>query len=108
MLTEDVRLPRAVRTSRGRRAFGIIRTPQAKTSPYNFFATVTNFGTIDGLNHVAIFAFTDVNVTNGAGGQITSLINNGIYASNGVATVVNSGNISVGGLGYAIRARRAR
>ena len=49
------------------------------------FATVTNFGTIDGLNHVAIFAFTDVNVTNGAGGQITSLINNGIYASNGVA-----------------------
>ena len=36
VLTEDVRLPRAVRTSRGRRAFGIIRTPQAKTSPYFF------------------------------------------------------------------------
>ncbi|WP_244608384.1 autotransporter outer membrane beta-barrel domain-containing protein [Bradyrhizobium algeriense] len=68
------------------------------------FAHVTNQGTITGLNNIAIYALTDINVTNGVGAQITSLINNGIYASNGVATVVNSGNISVGGLGYAIRA----
>lgn len=67
-------------------------------------ANVTNLGTIAGLNYTAIYAFADINVTNGVGAQITSLINNGIYASNGVATVVNSGNISVGGFGYAIRA----
>ncbi|MCK1741875.1 autotransporter domain-containing protein [Bradyrhizobium sp. 139] len=67
-------------------------------------AHVTNLGTIAGLNYTAIYAFADISVTNGVGAQITSLINNGIYASNGIATVVNSGNISVGGFGYAIRA----
>ncbi len=67
-------------------------------------ANVTNLGTVAGLNNTAIFSFTDVNVTNGVGGQITSLINNAIYADHGVATVANSGTISAGGFGYAIRA----
>ncbi|WP_442779013.1 autotransporter outer membrane beta-barrel domain-containing protein [Bradyrhizobium sediminis] len=66
------------------------------------FADVTNYGSIDGTGFIAVFGHTDVTLLNGVGANIIGGVNNAVYASNGIAGVVNSGSIT-SGAGYAIR-----